>query len=62
MAPRCTWNTTTKGYEPLEPKGRKYMSPVFLVDPNFTKRMKDTDIVEFRGHDHGGYKEPKVKQ
>jgi hypothetical protein len=38
------------------------MSPVFLVDPNFTKNMKDTDVMEFRGNDFGGYKEPKVEQ
>ena len=48
--------------EPIDPKDKKFLSPVFLVDPAFTKKMMDTEQVVFSGHDFGGYKEPKKDQ
>ena len=46
--------------EPIDPSGKVFPSPVFLVDPKFTKDMKEEEKVIFEGHDLGGYKEPRV--
>lgn len=38
IAPRAHYNEKAQGMEPLEPKDKKFLSPVFLVDPAFTKK------------------------
>lgn len=48
-------------HEPIDPKKKKFKSPVFLVDPKFTMEMKEEDRVDFHGHDFAGFKQPKVE-
>lgn len=49
--------------EPVYPDGKEklVLSPVFLVDPMFTKKQKDKDIQVFRDNDFGGFKQPRVQ-
>jgi hypothetical protein len=41
--------------EPVDPSNKKFQSPVFLVDPMFTKEKKDEEIQVFRDNDHAGW-------
>jgi len=45
-------------WEPVQPEGTKMKSPVFLVDPIFTKKVKEEKRVRFNGNDHGGFNQP----
>ena len=49
--------------EPVYPDGKEklFLSPVFLVDPMFTKKQKDEDIQVFRDNDFAGFKQPRVQ-
>ena len=47
--------------EPIDPKRKAFLSPVFLVDPMFTKDQRDEDIQVFRDNDFAGWNQP-VKQ
>ena len=47
--------------EPIDPNNKVFQSPVFLVDPNFTKNLKNEDKVLFTDNDLGGHKEPIVQ-
>ena len=51
----------SRDMEPIDPKNKKFKSPVFLVDPKFTKEMKDDDKMLFEDNDHGGFKQPVVQ-
>ena len=42
---------------PVDSK-RKIKSPVFLVDPKFTKKMKEEEKECFEGNDNAGFEEP----
>ena len=44
-------------YEPIDYSNKKFLSPVFLVDPMFTDKMEDKKEV-FEDNDFGGYKKP----
>ena len=44
--------------EPVEVEPKAFLSPVFLVDPMFTKDQKDDEIAVFRDNDFGGWEQP----
>ena len=45
--------------EPIDPSGKMLLSPVFLVDPMFTKSQKDEEIEVFRDNDFAGFRQPR---
>lgn len=45
-------------FEPIDPSNKKFKSPVFLVDPKFTKDLKPEEKVLFTDNDHGGWRQP----
>jgi len=45
-------------WEPVQPEGTKMQSPVFLVDPVFTKKVKEEKRIRFNANDHGGFNQP----
>ena len=45
---------------PVEPDYKPMKSPVFLVDPRFTKKMAPKEKVLFEGNDYGGHHQPLV--
>jgi hypothetical protein len=47
-----------KDLEPIDPTNKKFTSPVFLVDPMFTKDKKDEEIIVFRDNDWAGWEQP----
>jgi hypothetical protein len=57
------WDMDPSIKEPKYAEGveRTFKSPVFLVDPMFTKPQKDEEIQVFRDNDHAGFKQPKVQ-
>ena len=50
-----------KSMEPVDPKNKKFLAPVFLVDPMFTEGKPDEEIEVFRGNDWAGYQQPRVE-
>jgi len=45
-------------YEPIDHSGKVFKSPVFLVDPKFTKDLPKEEKTLFTDNDHGGWKQP----
>ena len=45
--------------EPIDPTNKLLLSPVFLVDPMYTKKQKDEEIQVFRDNDFAGFKQPR---
>ena len=45
-------------YEPIDPSNKKFKSPVFLVDPKFTKDLPKEEKTLFTDNDHGGWRQP----
>ena len=46
-------------WEPVEASNKKFLSPVFLVDPMFTMGKKTGEENQaFIDHDFGGWKQP----
>ena len=54
------FHLSPRDFEPIDPKNKKFKSPVFLVDPMFTEDMKDEEMVVFRDNDWAGWKQPLV--
>ena len=52
------FHMNNKDRVPVEAKPKAFLSPVFLVDPMFTKDKKDEEIVVFRDNDFAGWKQP----
>jgi hypothetical protein len=48
----------SKYYEPIDPTNKKFKSPVFLVDPKFTKKLDKKEKVAFEDNDFGGHEVP----
>ena len=48
----------SKDYEPQDKSGKVFKSPVFLVDPKFTKKQKAEEKVDFTDNDFGGHDVP----
>lgn len=46
--------------EPIEENYVKRPNPIFLVDPKFTKNMKEEEKVFFEDNDFGGFMTPEV--
>ena len=44
--------------EPIDPTNKLLLSPVFLVDPMYTKKQKDEEIQVFRDNDFAGFLQP----
>lgn len=45
-------------WEPIDHSGKKFVSPVFIIDPEFNGEMFDWNKGLFRNNDHGGWRQP----
>lgn len=42
-------------WEPIDPTGKVFLNPIFLVDPKFTEDLKEKEKMLFEDNDYGGY-------
>lgn len=45
-------------WEPIDPQNKRFVSPVFIVDPEFNGEQFDWNKGLFRDNDHGGWRQP----